>query len=374
MTTSNSKHLIIACDGGGIRGLITALLLDQLNQDHPEFLSQAYLHAGTSTGGIISLALACAVPTDQLVKLYSEDGAQIFTPSACASASAATSLAAVNPPAAATAAGESWWEFFLKYFDEIICPWYDNTGLQSAIESKLGNAANATLNSLIPTTGAKQYVLVNTFQLCDSKNVWNQLQLTNLPNLKNNNSGETRVIDAAMSTSAAPMYFPPYNHPTYGYCADGGLFANNPGAIALTTLIESGIALDDIWMLSLSTGNTQNCYPASTINTIGANSFGPIYWIWPLSQPYPAVSGQPYTPSLPLMGAVFDGASEVGAYQCAQLLPGRFKRANVPLTQPVELDDHSAEAIKAMTRSTNDYIKSSSEWSDIQTWITKNFG
>ena len=62
--TTNSKHLILSCDGGGIRGLIPALLLQQLPSS---FLGQVYLLAGTSTGGIISLALACNVTVDDIV-------------------------------------------------------------------------------------------------------------------------------------------------------------------------------------------------------------------------------------------------------------------------------------------------------------------
>lgn len=370
-TTSNSKYLILACDGGGIRGLITSLLLQQMLQDHPTFLSQTYLFAGTSTGGIISLALASGVQPSELVNLYSNDGKQIFTPSTCESGAASADLAALKS-AAASAPGESFWEFLIEHLEEIICVWYDNTGLKSAIENKLGTSANATLNSL---TNGEQYVLVNTLQLCNSANIWTPLQLTNLPNIQGNDSGGTLVIDAAMSTSAAPMYFPPYDHPTYGYCADGGVFANNPGTIALTTLIESGVALQDIWMLSLSTGNTADCYPPSIVGPVNAaNLAGPLFWCWPISQPDPAVNGQPYTPSLPLMGAVFDGTSEVDAYQCAQLLGNQFRRANVPLTQPVALDDYSPAAITAMTTSTTNYMQTSAEWADIESWIETNFG
>ena len=54
-----TDKLIVSCDGGGIRGLIVALLLQQLNSEYPDFLGRTYLHAGTSTGGIISLAMAC---------------------------------------------------------------------------------------------------------------------------------------------------------------------------------------------------------------------------------------------------------------------------------------------------------------------------
>jgi hypothetical protein len=160
----------------------------------------------------------------------------------------------------------------------------------------------------------------------------------------------------------------------YGFCADGGLFANNPGGAALTTLIESGVPLDSIWMLSLGTGNTQNCYPASLINAPGASSFGAIYWMWPVSQPQTPVAGQPYTPSFPLMDAVFDATAQMDVYYCSRLLPGRYQRANVPLSQPVPLDDFSPTAIASMLDSTSTYIQQSSEWAAIRAWIGANFG
>jgi predicted acylesterase/phospholipase RssA len=368
---SRTKCLILACDGGGIRGLVTALLLDRLSTSHPRFLSQTYLNAGTSTGGIISLALACGVSTEQLVALYRNDGPRIFTTSACRGVSFASRpvAAPLLPPGVAA---QGWWQFILQYLSEVVCPWYDNTSLKSLLEGQLGARADATLNSLVDQANPR-YVLVNTLQLCNSANAWTPLQLTSLPPLHANGSGETRVIDAAMSTGAAPMYFPPYEHPTYSYCADGGLFANNPGTAALTALMRSGVPLDNVWMLSLGTGNTQNCYPASIIGNVGASSFGPIYWIWPVSRPDPAVPGQPYTPSLPLMDVVFDATSQMDSEYCAQLLPGRYKRVNVPLSQPIALDDCSPSAIASMMNSTTAYMQSSGEWADIQSWIESNF-
>ena len=373
-----TDKLIVSCDGGGIRGLIVALLLQLINSDHPNFLGQTYLRAGTSTGGIISLAMACGVDVSQLVNLYQNDGAQIFTPSACLGNTAVASKFAEAP--APTASSGSWWTYILDHIMELLCVWYDNTGLKTAIDNTLQTKATATLSSLVPLPPATpQYVLVNTLQLCDANNTWIPLQLTNLPNLQNNNSGATLVIDAAMSTSAAPMYFPPYDHPTYGYCADGGLFANNPGTIAITSLMESGVALENIWMLSLSTGNTLDCYPPSIINTVGAGNFGPLFWVFPTSQPIVAVANQPFTPALPLMAAFFDGTSEIDDNQCAQLLGGRYGRyvrANVPLTIPIALDDYSSAAILAMQNAVTSYTKPSttSEWGLIQAWINNNFG
>ena len=365
-----AKYLILACDGGGIRGLVTSLLLKQLDTDHPGFRGQVYLNAGTSTGGMIALGLACGVAPETLVNLYQTDGPKIFARSACR---ALTDARVPSPPRTRGALGRGWLEFFLEHLEELICPWYDNTSLRAVLETILDASASATLDSLV-NQAHPRYVLVNTLQLCDATtNEWTPLQLTNLPGLPGNTSGGTVVIDAALSTGAAPVYFPPYQHPLYGFCADGGLFANNPGAAALTTLIQSGVPLDQIWMLSLSTGNTQNCYPPSRISPPGAGDFGAIYWMWPVAQPSTPVTGQPYTPSFPLMDAVFDATAQMDAYYCARLLPGRFQRANVPLPQPIPLDDVSPAAIQAMVDSTGSYIQHSPEWAGIQTWINTNF-
>jgi patatin-like phospholipase/acyl hydrolase len=49
------KFIILFCDGGGVRGLITAMLLESLDA---KFLQNVSLFAGTSTGSIIALGLA----------------------------------------------------------------------------------------------------------------------------------------------------------------------------------------------------------------------------------------------------------------------------------------------------------------------------
>ncbi len=53
-----SSYRILSVDGGGIRGLYAAVLLDRLVQQVLGFLDGVDLLAGTSTGGIIVLALA----------------------------------------------------------------------------------------------------------------------------------------------------------------------------------------------------------------------------------------------------------------------------------------------------------------------------
>jgi hypothetical protein len=376
MADSASRYLIISCDGGGIRGLITALLLDHINCNASSFLQQTYLFAGTSTGGIIALALASGLTTSQLVNLYSNDGAQIFTPSACLGSSEAAKVR--EAVTSSTASLGDIWSDIGEYLLELICVKYDNSGLKSVVNSTLGSKASATIGSL------NRKVLVTTFQLYKAQadswgqaNAWGPLVFHNIPNIPNNQTASTQVIDAAMSTSAAPTYFPPYNHPTFGYCADGGVVANNPAILAASMLIDSGIPREQIWMLSLSTGDTINSYPPSLVSSTYAPYFyGPFFWLFPVAQT-PVSGPPPYTPSMPLTSAVFDGVSDINDYMASQILvPGQYMRANVPLTTPVALDDYSQAAIQAMTDAVNTYTKPTNpnpEWVNIIKWIKSNF-
>ena len=80
---SGEKYLILACDGGGMRGYLSSLLLQKLNQDFQIFGAnnqKINLYAGTSTGGLIALGLAGGKTIDSVVELYKESGAQIFYP------------------------------------------------------------------------------------------------------------------------------------------------------------------------------------------------------------------------------------------------------------------------------------------------------
>ena len=69
---TNTTYRILSCDGGGIRGVITAKLLQALD---PSVIKNIDLFAGTSTGSIIALGLASGVPIDTIVELYSSQKA-----------------------------------------------------------------------------------------------------------------------------------------------------------------------------------------------------------------------------------------------------------------------------------------------------------
>src|ERR687894_3055346 len=72
---------VLAIDGGGIRGIIPALVLAEVERRSARRTFELFdLIAGTSTGGILACAL-CApdpLPAEQLVAIYEEEGPAIF--------------------------------------------------------------------------------------------------------------------------------------------------------------------------------------------------------------------------------------------------------------------------------------------------------
>ena len=60
-------YRILSFDGGGVRGVIPAVVMQRLNE-----------LAGTSTGGLLALGLAYGLPPDTIRHLYESKGKAIF--------------------------------------------------------------------------------------------------------------------------------------------------------------------------------------------------------------------------------------------------------------------------------------------------------
>ena len=69
---------ILSLDGGGIRGVLTAALLERLQAHQPDFLGKVDLFAGTSTGGVLALGLAYGLSPAVCRRLYEKRGSQVF--------------------------------------------------------------------------------------------------------------------------------------------------------------------------------------------------------------------------------------------------------------------------------------------------------
>lgn len=76
---------VLSIDGGGIKGLYSAKILSlfeaDLRQEHGDtarIVDYVDLICGTSTGGLIALALALRIPADKICQFYETKGPHIF--------------------------------------------------------------------------------------------------------------------------------------------------------------------------------------------------------------------------------------------------------------------------------------------------------
>ena len=359
-----SNYNIIACDGGGIRGLITAMLLNDLVSNPPpgstsKILNNVNLFAGTSTGGIIAIGLACGLAPSALVGLYQADCPSIFQPYQPSGTSSALS----QVPAPQVSFNPCSW------LPEICYVKYTNEGLYKLLSNTLSQSAQVNPDS--PLSKLSTSVLAVTLMMSNTNNTpWSPLALTNLPN---SDYADVAIIDAAMCSSAAPLYFPPYAVPQPPatptmWCADGGVVANNPSAFTLGNVLQSQVLqqqskdLSNVRMLSLGTGATIDYVPSALLNSF-ENDWGMLMWLNPLSLPP--------EPSFPLMAAMFDGQAQIAHLEAGNILGNsQYQRANPTLTQTINLDD--CGAITELQNVANAYIKTS-EWVNIKQWAYTNF-
>lgn len=289
-------YRILSLDGGGIRGVLTAVLLKRLDQIQPGFLDKVNLFAGTSTGGILALALAAGFSPEECKGLYVEFGSEIFA----------------NPIPDWLDGGSL---FGAKY---------ENDNLARALRRYFGDR---TLKDLLP-----RQVLISSFDLDnqDSANrnpeqfrTWKAKFFHNYAQEERGADLNESLVDVALRTSAAPTYFPIYD----GYI-DGGVVANNPSMCAVAQALDSGqqldpqgawtpVALSDIVVLSLGTGRNQQFVPREH----GAN-IGLLQW------------------AVHLVNILVDGTADVAHYQCGQLLRNRYCRVNPTLREEIDLDSH----------------------------------
>jgi patatin-like phospholipase/acyl hydrolase len=108
-TAGSKQFRILSLDGGGIRGLITAIWLKRLEQEVKKPLHECFdLVAGTSTGAILACGISMGVPVDRIIQLYMEQGREVF-------------------PAPAS---RLWGRFTRVLSEGFSAPKYDGTGLE----------------------------------------------------------------------------------------------------------------------------------------------------------------------------------------------------------------------------------------------------
>ncbi|MGW8250921.1 MAG: patatin-like phospholipase family protein [Anaerolineales bacterium] len=271
---------ILSLDGGGIRGVLTAALLERLEQGQPGFLDEVDLIAGTSTGGILSLGLASGLSPSEARQLYEGLGEKVFK--------------------------DSFWDN-LRDLGQARGAQYSNKYIKEELTRSFGSM---TLNDL------QKRILISSFDLDNEATgfgkvrSWKPKYFHNFPG--EDSDGHERVVDVALYTSAAPTYFPVYK----GFI-DGGVISNNPAMCALAQALQPDTGmhrLSDIRLLSVGTGYNPKFVIAQD------DDWGLVQWA-------------PHVISL-----MMEGSMGLADYQCRQLLHRRYLRINPVLPMPIGLD------------------------------------
>lgn len=250
---NENKFKVLSLDGGGIRGIFPAVILTEIEKDLRnkgrekwQIYQNVDLIFGTSTGGILALALSLGIPAVEIKKLYFENAHNIF--------------------------GKGKNLFFSLF---------GSTHKRNGLEKLLIDIYKKFNGNKIPLLkDCKIPVGVSVYDLhrgCPSvlKSMYHD-RFKRDPNLP--------LFKAALSTSSAPTYFDPYSSEDYidsdgvnvefKYKVDGGVWANNPSLIAL---IEAQKAfnknLSEINLLSIGTG--QSIF----VENKRTKRFGIFYWI-----------------------------------------------------------------------------------------------
>jgi patatin-like phospholipase/acyl hydrolase len=299
------KYKVLSIDGGGIRGMIPAKILAEIEKRTGKPICQLFdLIAGTSTGGILGLALSKPDPKNKTQPHYTANDINRNI----------KSDDFLYP------------KFPSKGRDRVLEEYLQDTLLKNALTNIFVTSYDIELRTPVffINNPHRQKLGENFRQLCD---------------------GYT-MKQAGMATSAAPTYFEPYKIDTIdktenGYYAliDGGVFANNPTNLAIMEALiaskQSGevpLQLNEILVVSLGTGSLIRKYLYED-----AKNWGLIKWV------------------APLINVVLDSGSESVACQLEQLLPvvdgypQQYYRFQAPLSEANDdMDDATPRNIQEL--------------------------
>jgi patatin-like phospholipase/acyl hydrolase len=307
------KVTILSIDGGGIRGIIPAVILSYIEEglqrkagNRKVFLSDYFdMVAGTSTGGILACfyLLPEAKPAKEAVEFYARYGKAIF------------SKRSFNP---------------LGLREEK----YAQKGLEEVLLKTMGEAKLSEV---------KKRCLITAYDMEQRKAVMFTDKDTAVGDIRN-----YYLRDVARATSAAPTYFEPAEVRSLGdavsHLIDGGIFANNPTLCAGIEAHKSDFGFcknptaDDLFILSVGTGKEKKRYKYAD-----AKDWGLVGW------------------ARPMLDMLLSASAEVVHYQLRQLFEGgtgKYHRLEPELgNASPEMDDASEGNIKHLREAGSAYVR-----------------
>ena len=237
---SGSAFRVLALHGGGIHGVATAVYLRDLEERSGSRAQEHFdLVVGTSTGGIIALALSLGIPARKIETLYRERGEEIFR-----------RRRHLIPQTIAPFFG----------------PLYDNEPLCQLLAEILGpdtQIADAECRLCIPAVN-----------ITAGRNV--VFKTRHRPEYERDHA--LKMWRVAAATAAAPAYFPPVEIPERGWFVDGGLWANAPIEVGIAEARQLGCSLDQIEVLSIGTGQKAFHRDGSPHRIFGSGRHGIFGW------------------------------------------------------------------------------------------------
>jgi patatin-like phospholipase/acyl hydrolase len=296
---------ILSLDGGGIRGLMTAVWLMQLEEKLGAPLRERFdLIAGTSTGAILACALASGMSAQAAAEVYRKRGREIF-------------------PAAPS---RLWSRFSRVVTDGLSAPRYADTGLEAVLRSTFGEKRIGDVEHAV--------LLVTAYDVFRRK-----------PEIFKSNKADHQMLklwEIAKASSSAPSYFPAHileyggtKHPL----VDGGVVANNPTACAIAEGLvlnrSGGAKAEDFVVASFGTG--QNTRP---IGIDDARTWGALQW------------------AFPIVDVLMDGAADATHYIACQLIPSeRYFRFQTELDKAYDdLDAADETNLNALMVIAQEYL------------------
>ncbi len=329
---------ILALDGGGVRGLVAAVVLESLErklqkyEPHKPLTDYFDVIAGTSTGSLIACALSKGLTAREIKDFYINNSQNIFPPS----------------------------RIFIHSILNFIRlgyshPIYSDEGLKKVLKYIFGNSTFGELNKPTIVTSYDTY----NRQAIVFKNT--KIAHQDIP-----------IWEICRASSAAPIGFPGYEMKNKAFLEDlqkkgyeippksgiplidGGVFANNPALCAIAERLRWNSKLPNRskWNNQLSEHVEQRDIIVASFGTgqyikqIGVKQirkWGILEWL-NLSQ------------DLPLLDVLFDGAGDAVCYIAEQIIGSTYFRFQPHFDQNIPTFNAKQENIDAILKCTEKYL------------------
>jgi uncharacterized protein len=231
------KHVAIAIDGGGIRGVMVTQALQALEDALEKKLGDVFeLAAGTSTGSVVAAGIALGLSASDMTDLFRRHATQVFART---------------------------WRYYLWFLSTFR---YSNSQLKRLLNTY---SQGKTMGDL--WTSSRKFDLVIVAR--DLHEVRSRFFKSWKPEYR-----KLPITTAVLASSAAPTYFPVVE----GRFVDGGVGSfGNPCFIAAYEAREClGWNMEETTLISIGTGKLapgSNGLPLYT-----ANRYTPLNWILPM--------------------------------------------------------------------------------------------